>query len=77
MALGLGFSATVGLLLVLVAPRIGRADLVCDLLTGPLLLRMLMPSLGPVDDAMVAVTVASALDAVRFRAAGATRLENP
>ncbi|KQR99291.1 hypothetical protein ASG12_00040 [Williamsia sp. Leaf354] len=53
------------------------ADLICDLLTGPLLLRTLMPSLGPVDDAMVAVTVASALDAVRFRAAGVTRLENP
>lgn len=40
---------------------------VADLLIGPLMLRTLLPALGPVDEGLVATTVAAALHAVRHR----------
>lgn len=46
---------------------------IADLLTGPLLLRTLLPALGDVSDALVASTVAAALNAVHFGDAGLAR----
>lgn len=40
---------------------------VADLLIGPLMLRTLLPALGPVDEGLVATTVAAALHAVHHR----------
>lgn len=40
---------------------------VADLLIGPLMLRTLLPALGPVDEGIVATTVAAALNAVHHR----------
>lgn len=40
---------------------------ICDLLTGPLLMRTLMPGLRGLDEALVSQTVSSALDALRYR----------
>ncbi|NUS94993.1 MAG: TetR/AcrR family transcriptional regulator [Nocardia sp.] len=37
---------------------------VCDLITGPMLMRALVPGLGPIDEEFVRCTVQSALDAV-------------
>ncbi|MFE3443868.1 TetR/AcrR family transcriptional regulator [Nocardia sp. NPDC059180] len=40
---------------------------ICDLITGPMVMRALMPSLGPIDDELVRLTVRSALDALGYR----------
>ncbi|TLG16506.1 TetR/AcrR family transcriptional regulator [Nocardia cyriacigeorgica] len=40
---------------------------ICDLITGPMLMRALVPSLGPIDDELVRLTVRSALDALGYR----------
>jgi AcrR family transcriptional regulator len=37
---------------------------ISDILTGPLLLRALVPAIGPIDDALIAITVDAALNAV-------------
>ncbi|MGW6331514.1 TetR/AcrR family transcriptional regulator [Nocardia rhamnosiphila] len=37
---------------------------VCDLITGPMLMRALVPELGPIDEEFVQYTVQAALDAV-------------
>lgn len=37
---------------------------VCDLITGPMLMRALVPALGPIDEEFVQCTVQAALDAV-------------
>ncbi len=50
-------------------------DEICDLLTGPLLLRTLMPALGAVDTHLAEVTVAAALDAVGYRRADVATVE--
>ncbi|WP_280235356.1 TetR/AcrR family transcriptional regulator [Nocardia cyriacigeorgica] len=42
---------------------------ICDLITGPMLMRALVPTLGPIDDELVRLTVRSALDAVGYRGA--------
>lgn len=42
---------------------------ICDLITGPMLMRALVPMLGPIDETLVQLTVRSALDAVGFRPA--------
>ncbi|WP_280459144.1 TetR/AcrR family transcriptional regulator [Nocardia carnea] len=39
----------------------------CDLITGPLLMRALVPALPPIDAELVRLTVRSALDAVGYR----------
>ncbi|MBE7156955.1 MAG: TetR/AcrR family transcriptional regulator [Rhodospirillales bacterium] len=59
----------------------GRGDIevgcdveqVADLLIGPLMLRTLLPALGPLDNAIVATTVAAALYAVGHGDAGLSR----
>jgi AcrR family transcriptional regulator len=43
-------------------------SVISDLLTGPLLLRTLMPFLGSLDDALIAATVDAAISAVGHRA---------
>jgi AcrR family transcriptional regulator len=40
-----------------------RPDIVSDLLTGPLMLRAVLPAIGPIDDALLAATVEAALNA--------------
>lgn len=40
---------------------------ICDLITGPMLMRALIPTLGPIDEELVQLTVHSALDAVGYR----------
>ncbi|NUP25285.1 MAG: TetR/AcrR family transcriptional regulator [Nocardia sp.] len=40
----------------------------CDLITGPMLMRALVPALGPIDEEFVQCTVRSALDAVGLSA---------
>jgi AcrR family transcriptional regulator len=40
-----------------------QPNIVSDLLTGPLLLRAVMPAIGPIDDALLNVTVQAALSA--------------
>ncbi|MFI1462494.1 TetR/AcrR family transcriptional regulator [Nocardia carnea] len=40
------------------------SEWVCDLITGPMLMRALLPELGPIDEEFVRRTVQSALDAV-------------
>ncbi|WP_040792274.1 TetR/AcrR family transcriptional regulator [Nocardia paucivorans] len=39
----------------------------CDLITGPMLMRALVPTLDPIDAKLVQLTVRSALDAVGYR----------
>ncbi|MBF6351885.1 TetR/AcrR family transcriptional regulator [Nocardia flavorosea] len=39
----------------------------CDLITGPMLMRALVPALPPIDAELVRLTVRSALDAVGYR----------
>lgn len=39
----------------------------CDLLTGPLLMRVVMPGLQELDEALISLTVASALSALGYR----------
>ncbi len=46
---------------------------ICDLLTGPLVLRAVMPGLQPLDDMLISNTVTSALAALGYQPAG----ENP
>lgn len=43
------------------------AEWICDLITGPMMMRALIPTLGPIDDELVQLTVRSALDAVGYR----------
>jgi AcrR family transcriptional regulator len=45
-----------------IAP-VERPDIVSDLLTGPLLLRAVLPTIGPIDDALLAATVEAAINA--------------
>jgi AcrR family transcriptional regulator len=45
-----------------------QPNIVSDLLTGPLLLRAVMPPTGPIDDALLDATVQAALDACGVRA---------
>ncbi|HXO54272.1 MAG TPA: TetR-like C-terminal domain-containing protein, partial [Mycobacterium sp.] len=40
-----------------------RPDIVSDLLTGPLLLRAVLPAIGPIDDTLLTATVEAALNA--------------
>ncbi|WP_227984104.1 TetR/AcrR family transcriptional regulator [Nocardia spumae] len=40
---------------------------ICDLITGPMLIRAVVPTLGPIDEQLVRWTVRSALDAVGYR----------
>ncbi|RDI54509.1 TetR/AcrR family transcriptional regulator [Nocardia mexicana] len=40
---------------------------ICDLITGPMLMRALIPTLGPIDESLVQLTVRAALDAVGYR----------
>ncbi len=52
-----------------------ESDAVCDLLTGPLLLRTLIPALGAVDTTLADLTVAAALDSVGYRGADVASVE--
>jgi hypothetical protein len=45
-----------------IAP-VEQPDIVSDLLTGPLLLRAVLPTVGPMDDALLAATVEAAMNA--------------
>jgi hypothetical protein len=45
-----------------IAP-VDRPDIVSDLLTGPLLLRAVLPAVGPIDDTLLTATVEAALNA--------------
>jgi AcrR family transcriptional regulator len=45
-----------------IAP-VDQPDVVSDLLTGPLLLRAVLPTVGPIDDTLLAATVEAALHA--------------
>jgi AcrR family transcriptional regulator len=45
-----------------IAP-VEQPDIVSDLLTGPLLLRAVLPTVGPIDDALLAATVEAAINA--------------
>jgi hypothetical protein len=45
-----------------IAP-VDRPDIVSDLLTGPLLLRAVLPTVGPIDDTLLTATVEAALNA--------------
>jgi hypothetical protein len=42
-----------------------QPDIVSDLLTGPLLLRAVLPIIGPIDDTLLMATVEAALNACR------------
>jgi hypothetical protein len=42
-----------------------QPDIVSDLLTGPLLLRAVLPTIGPIDDTLLMATVEAALNACR------------
>lgn len=48
----------------------GEPDIewICDLLTGPLVLRAVMPGLQPLDDVLISHTVSSALAALGYQA---------
>ena len=52
------------------------ADEICDLLTGPLLLRTLMPALGAVDAHLAELTVTAVLDSVGYRRADVATVEH-
>ena len=45
-----------------IAP-VDRPDIVSDLLTGPLMLRAVLPTVGPIDDTLLTATVEAALNA--------------
>ena len=45
-----------------IAP-VAQPDIISDLLTGPLLLRAVLPTIGPIGDALLAAPVEAALDA--------------
>jgi AcrR family transcriptional regulator len=47
-----------------IAP-VEQPDIVSDLLTGPLLLRAVLPIIGPIDDTLLMATVEAALNACR------------
>lgn len=44
-------------------PPVAQPAVVSDLLTGPLVLRAVLPTIGPIDDALLAATVEAALNA--------------
>jgi hypothetical protein len=44
-------------------PRPAQPSVVSDLLTGPLLLRAVIPAIGPIDDTLLDATVEAALNA--------------
>lgn len=46
-----------------------RPELISDLLTGPLLLRTVLPAIGAIDDAIIDATVDAALNQCRARSA--------
>jgi AcrR family transcriptional regulator len=50
-----------------IAP-VDRPDIVSDLLTGPLLLRAVLPIIGPIDDSLLAATVDAAMNECTLRA---------
>lgn len=52
-----------------IAP-VDQPRIISDLLTGPLLLRAVLPVVGPIDDRLVAATVNAALDACRAGSRG-------
>nr|WP_296389162.1 TetR/AcrR family transcriptional regulator [Williamsia sp.] len=54
---------------------VADSDEICDLLTGPLLLRTLMPALGAVDTHLAEMTVAAALESVGYRRADVATVE--
>jgi hypothetical protein len=45
-----------------IAP-VEQPGIVSDLLTGPMLLRAVLPTIGPIDDMLLTATVAAALNA--------------
>jgi hypothetical protein len=47
-----------------IAP-VKQPDIVSDLLTGPLLLRAVLPTVGPMNDALLAATVEAAMNACK------------
>ena len=49
-----------------IAP-VEQPDLISDLLTGPLLLRTVLPAIGAIDDAIIEATVDAALNRCRTR----------
>lgn len=51
-----------------IAP-VEQPELISDLLTGPLLLRTVMPAIGTIDDAIIEATVDAALSQCRTRSA--------
>jgi AcrR family transcriptional regulator len=51
-----------------IAP-VERPELISDLLTGPLLLRTVVPAIGAIDDAIIEATVEAALNQCRTRSA--------
>ncbi|UVJ40019.1 TetR/AcrR family transcriptional regulator [Arthrobacter sp. CJ23] len=48
-------------------PEGADVEWICDLITGPLVMRILLPGLLPLDDALVSNTVASALHALGYQ----------
>lgn len=48
-------------------PEDPDVEWICDLITGPLVMRILLPGLLPLDDALVSNTVASALHALGYQ----------
>jgi hypothetical protein len=51
-----------------IAP-VEQPELISDLLTGPLLLRTVLPAIGAIDDAIIEATVDAALNRCRARSA--------
>ena len=49
------------------APECTDVGWICDLITGPLVMRILLPGLPPLDERLVSNTVASALFALGYR----------
>jgi AcrR family transcriptional regulator len=47
---------------------VDRPDIVSDLLTGPLLLRAVLPFIGPIDDSLLAATIDAAMNECQLRA---------
>ena len=47
-----------------------RPDIVSDLLTGPLLLRAVLPIIGPIEDSVLAATIAAAMNECGFPGGG-------
>jgi hypothetical protein len=49
-----------------IAP-VDRPDIVSDLLTGPLLLRAVLPIIGRIEDSLLAATVDAAMNECAYR----------